>query len=216
MSSVFVALLDTGSVVNLVGRGVVDHLQRQGVEPCRKVTPLRMADGSRSKAELAFRLTADSAGRRWIGDAFYIPTLTTDMILGIDIIKELGLVTVGTKVIYMGVGNDCSGHVGCLDSVTVGDVDPEGPVDEDPRLALSAETSESSRVHCGVGEDPAKEQVMGAIELLTERQIQVLKSFLDEELPKFDAVPGKTHLLDHEIRLKEGVVPGDSVLFWGK
>ena len=139
MGVVFLDLLDTGSVVNLVGRRVAEHLRRQGVEPCRQATPLRMADGSRSNTEFSFRLSGESAGRRWVGDAFYVPTLTTEMILGVEVIKELGLVTVGKAVVCMGVDDYCSGHVGCLDSVGVSEKDPVDPADVDTRVGLVVE-----------------------------------------------------------------------------
>ena len=213
----FVALLDTGSVVNLVGEKVAEHLRLREVVPSKKTTPLRMADGSRSRSELTFRLLGELDGKRWTGDALYIPTLTTDMILGMPVIRDLNLVSVGTKVITMGVGERCSGHVGCLNTVSGADEDPESPVAGGPRLAsvVGEASGDLSGVE-SVGCDPTGPAASGDKELvesantlipLTERQNRELSRFLDSELPLFDAIPGKTHLVEHVIRLKEGAVP---------
>ena len=118
MGRVFMALLDTGSVVNLVGRDVSDYLCSQGVVPIEQTVPLRMADGSKCEASVSFRLTGELGEKRWTGDALYIPALSTDMILGIGVIEGLELLRVGTEAIRMDVCAVGSGREGCLANVT--------------------------------------------------------------------------------------------------
>lgn len=72
------------------------------------------------------------------------------------------------------------------------------------KLGLSALLVPSKNVTLG-GTFP--ETGVNALSLLKDEEKVRLKNFLDEELPLFNNVPGKTHLVEHKIRLKDGVTP---------
>lgn len=155
----FRALLDSGSIANLIGSGVVNHLQQHGVEPVRESVNLCMADGNLSNVKLSYRIFGEISERSCTWDALYLPSLTTDLVIGMSTITELQLISFNTKL---------SGeHVGTRRNV-------------EPINALTS---------------------------LTEAQKRQLTTFLNEELPLFNKVSGKTHLIEHKIRLKDGVVP---------
>ena len=155
----FRALLDTGAVVNLLNDRVVEHLAQNDSQPEDASAELRMVDGTTCHIGHKYRIPADILGERYPLEAYYVPNLTTDVILGMRCIEELNL-------IRMNVGT-------------------------------ATEDLDETVVECAtISVEP----------LLPAEEIR-LKEFLDEELPKFDAVEGKTTLVEHEIRLKEGAVP---------
>lgn len=153
------ALLDTGAVANAVSEAVAQHLRNLGHFATPVDVTLRLADGATSKVASEFSVEGNVGSRRHSWRAFYVPCLTSDLILGVDCVMELGLLRFDQEV-----------------TITAGSgANPTNTLDE----LVPLETIESKR----------------------------LREFLDRELAPFENVPGRTQILEHEIRLKPDVVP---------
>lgn len=157
----FYALLDTGAVANAVGETVANHLRDIGQTSTTVNVGLRMADGTSSRATEEFSVSGMIGECHHSWAAFYVTSLTSDLILGINLIRELGL-------------NPCDWD-GLQSQLDVRDSETSNPLDT---LATPTDSQEKR-----------------------------LREFLDSELPLFNDVSGRTHLVQHEIHLKPDVTP---------
>lgn len=155
----FQALLDTGAVVNLVNSRVAKHLAQNENQPETSDTELRMVDGTCCSIVQKYVIPSTILGENYTMEAYLVPSLTTDAILGMRCIEELNLIQIDTQRETRGA---TKGIADCA---------------------------------------------LASIEPLSATEEIRLQAFLDKELPKFDAVAGKTALLEHEIRLKNDTVP---------
>jgi len=74
-------------------------------------------------------------------------------------------------------------------NIKVGHLEQNGELTQNGKLAVESKAT------------------INAISSLTEEQKARVNEFLDVELPLFDTVPGKTHLIEHKIKLKKGITP---------
>jgi len=89
----FRALLDTGSVADLVSEEVARHLESKGTRPVEARLELRLADGSARQVRKGYTIlgvTTDKT-KTQVSFAYCAPGLTTDIVLGIRTIRELNL-----------------------------------------------------------------------------------------------------------------------------
>lgn len=89
----FAALIDTGAVVTLIGTAVARHLEQSGIMSVSTPTVVRLANGSCSKSDQSYRFKGSIQGRDEEFYTLYLPTLTSDVVLGIDTLERLDLVT---------------------------------------------------------------------------------------------------------------------------
>lgn len=155
----FRALLDTGAVVNLIGDEVAQYLADCGVKPEDSNAELRMVDGTRCRIRAKYHLPAAILGEPVILGVYFVPGLTTDVVLGMRCIDDFNLIQL--------------------------------------HAIPTAETGIPGPFPCA----------SGTLKPLTDEEDRRLQVFLDEELPRFDSVVGRTTLVEHVIRLKENVAP---------
>lgn len=87
----FRALVDTGAVVNLVSEKVARYIERHNPKVIDANLSLRMADGTTCHVVRGYRVEGFVNGKPHTWDAYSVPGLASDMILGIVCIRELSL-----------------------------------------------------------------------------------------------------------------------------
>jgi len=92
----FCALLDTGSMVTLVGSNVAEHLDSCGYVPIDTKINLRMANGAGSQINQSYYFKCTINGVEYRIRALVVPTLTTSVLIGMDVIDELHLLSTTT------------------------------------------------------------------------------------------------------------------------
>lgn len=215
LGKTFSALLDTGSVVNLISERVAEHLEINGIAPERKATILRMADGSRSSVVHCYKFKADIGGNPWAGEALLVPNLTSDLILGVGVIRDLGMAEYVAQVIssevvdvvnYSGdegeAGKEGMASSASTDLQQAREVEVTGKQDGDHQVGVDSGIATMTKA-CGQDH----RGTVSALVPLGKDQESELDCFLQKELPLFMGMAGRTHLVEHEIRLKEGTVP---------
>lgn len=91
---VILALIDTGSMVTLVGKKVADQLYNMGIRPKTTDRKLLMANSTENKVQSMYQFHCTISGNSSLVNALYVPTLTSPMVLGMDVIDSLKLVTI--------------------------------------------------------------------------------------------------------------------------
>lgn len=123
----FRALVDTGSMVNLIGDRVMQHQRAHGLSPCKRKVELRMADGTSCRVSDQYCIEGVIAGQYHSWEALYVPRLTTDVVLGMRCITDLNLIQFRPMVQDFHAGDDEPSYaVDALQPVTA---------DENTRLA---------------------------------------------------------------------------------
>jgi transposase InsO family protein len=160
----FKALIDTGSMITLIGPRITAYLRRRGIEAIAVNVQINMANGVSTKIKEAYRFPCTVNEKECTVKALSLSQLTTEMILGMDALPALQICDFLHPKIC---GN------------------------------FAFENKIPTRNDCEIA----------AISELTDSENKVLQRFLEEELPKFDQVKGRTNLVTHQIRLKPGTVP---------
>ncbi|KAG8263659.1 hypothetical protein J6590_027592 [Homalodisca vitripennis] len=93
--SIFYALIDTGATISMVGKRLAEHLRRNGNVPFKRPMKIRMADGSQTSLEeyYTFEGLVSYRDTTHTFEALCVPSLTSDLIVGVDSIEPLGLLT---------------------------------------------------------------------------------------------------------------------------
>ncbi|KAG8249899.1 hypothetical protein J6590_009022 [Homalodisca vitripennis] len=93
--SIFSALVDIGETMSMVGKSLAEHLRRNGNVPFKRPMKIQMADGSQKLLEEYYTFEALICYRDTTHkfEALCVPSLTSDLIVGVDSIKSLGLLT---------------------------------------------------------------------------------------------------------------------------
>lgn len=118
----FLALVDTGAMVNLIGDRVATLLESHDIHPEGQAVELRMADGSSCQTWNRYWLNGMVVNKRHTWDAYHIPGLTSDLIIGMRTIAALDLIQI--KVPYVDARGDRLTSKHCHDCVGVIDTLP--------------------------------------------------------------------------------------------
>jgi len=86
-------------VVNLVGDEVERYLCACGVKPHTTDADLRMVDGTRCSIEVKYNVPSSIGDKSHLLSAYFVPGLTTDVVLGMRCIEDLNLITVNVDPI---------------------------------------------------------------------------------------------------------------------
>lgn len=157
----FYALLDTGAMSTVIGRIVARHLRTRGVSARSSDVRIRLADGARADVTECYEIEGQIGNLGFMCEAAHVPSLSCDIILGMDVIEELQLVDFKTTV--------CDKH--------------------------------------GSTRNRGQARQIEAMTKLTASETSRLEDFLGEEMAQFEQTPGRTDLIEHNIRLKKGTVP---------
>lgn len=152
-NDVFQGLIDTGAMISIIGRSIANCLRRNGVNSEEVTQPLQMANGFKTRVTQAYNFSCDLGGISTEVKALVVPTLTTDMVIGMDLINQLGLVTINY-----------------------------------PRTGRGADIEQCPGI--------------SAVMELSPQEQQKLEKLLEQELPLFGGLLGRTALIEHTIRLK--------------
>lgn len=155
-------LIDTGAAVTIIGAKVARHLEACGVSSRPMSSTVRLANGGKVASVKAYSFEGTLHGKTCQFEAIYLPSITSDLVLGMDSIDRLNMV-----------------HF---------NVDTERVANNDkPR--------------------DTQVQWVSAVANLSEGQKCKLEKFLQTELALCAKSDGRTTVLEHEIRLKPGVIP---------
>lgn len=94
----FLALIDTGAVIDLIGNEVATFLEENGYTSHESAMHLRMADGSNVITQQEYGIVGQVANRWYSWNAVYVPTLTTNLIFGMNSILKLQLLKMDPAV----------------------------------------------------------------------------------------------------------------------
>ncbi|KAG8256068.1 hypothetical protein J6590_077348 [Homalodisca vitripennis] len=89
----FSALIDTGATISMLGKRLAEHLRRNGNIPFKRPMKIRMADGPQTLLEeyYSFEGLICNIDTTHTFEALCVPSLTSDLIVGVDSIESLGL-----------------------------------------------------------------------------------------------------------------------------
>src|SRR5436190_3372884 len=88
----FRALIDTGAEVSLINDEVAEYLRDKGTHPRKKICRLSIANKSEVPATRIYEFSGELDGRSHRFSAIHLPSLSTKMILGMDVITPLKLI----------------------------------------------------------------------------------------------------------------------------
>lgn len=99
----FTALVDTGSVRSYVGDRVKDFCSRRGVQLLPVNAPaVQLANGDLVAITSAYQLEFVFENQKFSDQWFYLPKLSSEMVLGMDILRKYGFVVdLRTEVVYL-------------------------------------------------------------------------------------------------------------------
>lgn len=112
----FLALMDTGSVIDLVGVNVANYLKDCDVRPDSCKVSVRLANGASLEVKEIFQLEGKIGQRDYTWEAFYMPTLTADLVIGINTIRNLNLISFNRTTTE---SNEPDTHISDVDSISL-------------------------------------------------------------------------------------------------
>lgn len=111
----FEALIDTGSVRSYIGDAVCTLCEINNIKQISCTRKIKLADCSEIEINKEFEINYTAAQKRWTDNFLYMPNLTSDIILGMDIlIKRKFILDLGKQEIRLmenstnitGIGNE--------------------------------------------------------------------------------------------------------------
>lgn len=185
----FNGLIDSGAMATIIGRSLAEHLEENNIKPCFRTLPLQMANGFKSKVSKVYKFSCKIGGVPTSVEALYLPSLTTEMVIGMDLISELRLITVNRPSTNLD-HEIIQGRQQPMKSTSI----PRSKRLQ-PREQILNDPS------CVILEEPGLQ--LDVIASLRSEEQTCLTKFLANELPLFENVSGRTTLVEHKIRLKD-------------
>lgn len=195
-------------MISLIGNSLRKHIIGQGISGVRADTKLTLADGTSSDIDLAFEFSLTLGGNKSHKvKALFLPNLTVPMVLGMDVITDLGILQIKGVAPKPNTDNCetlCQAGVICKakkdyasSSSLLNVVLPNDKTENRTAITTQPDLAEYNKV------DDVVTCQSNAISALNESEEAILKRFLDDELQRFNEIRGRTTLVEHKIRLKD-------------
>lgn len=186
-------LIDSGSMLSYVNEEVAREWRLKGARPkTPRASHTQVADGNTVSLSAEFHVRCQFGGKWNQADFLCLPTLTTPVLLGMDVLRKWRAQLDGATGQITLQPQTCRRRLGsqkplALEASQIAD----GACHGHGLFSLGEASSEMAMVSC---EAPVSQEAK-------------LQDFLRNELPKYRSVPRRTHLVNHHIRLKNPTAP---------